>query len=217
MRFLPLYKFVSGDIAAKTVAETQPAKIAAMEGHWETSSHAPFHLFGFPDEKTETTKYSIEIPYALSFLAHGDITKEVVGLKSIDKDKRPPVLVVHIAFQIMIACGLFMMFTMLWAVFLKIRKKELVKDKLLLWLSVICTPLGFIALEAGWTVTEVGRQPYIINGIMLTKDAVTKVPVLAATFILFLLIYFILFVAVIYLMKRQVISSLGVGDDTTNA
>lgn len=209
--FTPL-QFISGDLCAKQVAEYQPAKFAAMEGHWQTQGYAPFHLLGIPNEETETTDYAIEIPYLLSFLAYGDIAKEVIGLKSIAKEDRPPVAIVHIAFQIMIACGTFMLLTILWAGFLKLRKRPITDNHPLLIMSMISTPLGFIAIQAGWTVTEVGRQPFIINGLMRTKDAVTNVPYLEVTFSLFIAIYLVLLIAVIYLMKNQVLASLGVDD-----
>lgn len=206
------FQLFSGDLCAKNIADNQPAKFAAMEGHWETQTYAPFHLLGWPNEKTEKTEYAIEIPYLLSFLAQGDISKEVIGLKSIPKDERPPVAPVHVSFQIMIACGMLMLLTALYGCYLRLRKRDLVSNKPFLWLNVICTPLGFIAIEAGWVVTEVGRQPWIINGYMRTKDAVTEVPYVGVTFAFFLLIYLVLFIAVIYLMKRQVFLSLGVDD-----
>lgn len=207
--FTPL-QFISGDLCAKNVAKYQPAKFAAMESHWDTKGYASFHLLGWPDEKNERTDYAIKIPYLLSFLAYGDISQEVVGLKSIKKELRPPVAVTHFAFQIMIGSGMLMLLALLWAAYLKLRKRDLTSDKFLLILSVICAPLGFIAIEAGWIVTEVGRQPYIISGLMFTKDAVTEVPHLGVTFSFFILIYFVLSMAVIYLMRKQVFLSLGV-------
>lgn len=210
--FTPFQVF-TGDLSAKHVAKYQPAKFAAMEGHWETQAYAPFHLLGLPSEKTETTDYAIKVPYLLSLLAHGDISQKVIGLKDIPKEDRPPVAVVHWGFQIMIACGMYMILVSLFGVFLRLRKKDLTQNRLFLWLTAFATPLGFIAVEAGWTVTEVGRQPFIINGFMRTKDAVTDVPYLEVTFLLFILIYFVLSTAVIYLMKRQVFLSLGVDND----
>lgn len=205
-------QFVTGDLAAKHVARYQPAKFAAMEGHWETEAYAPFVLFGFPDQEAEVTRYALEIPYVLSFLAHGDISKPVTGLKEISTENRPPVAVVHWAFQIMIGAAMFMSLTLIVGLYWIIRRRDVMKNRLLLWLSVICAPLGFIAVEAGWVVTEVGRQPFIIAGFMRTKDAVTNVPYLGVTFTLFILIYIVLFLAVGYLMKHQVLQSIG-GDD----
>lgn len=209
--FTPL-QFVAGDIAAKHVADTQPAKFAAMEGHWETETHAAFNLLGFPDEEDEVTRYAIRIPSVLSFLAQGDFAASVTGLKDIKKEHRPPVAVVHWAFQIMIASAMFMSLVTVIGIYWRIRKRDLSTNRLLLWLSVACSPIGFVAIEAGWVVTEVGRQPFIIQGFMLTKDAVTNVPYLSVTFTMFMLIYAVLFLAVIYLMRHQVFLSMG-GDD----
>ncbi len=175
-------QFLSGDIAAKTVAKTQPAKFAAMEGHWNTEPYAPFNILGIVDEEKEETRYAIKLPYVLSFLAHNDIAAPVIGLKDIKKEDRPPVSIVHWSFQIMIGCAMIMMLAALLGLYLCVRKRDLTNNRLLLWLNVVCAPLGFIAIEAGWVVTEVGRQPYIIGGIMRTKDAVTNVPHLGVTF-----------------------------------
>ncbi len=205
---IPL-QFLSGDLSAKHVAKYQPAKFAAMEGHWETQKSAPFHILGFPSEERETTDYAIKIPYLLSFLKDLDPHSEVVGLKSIPKEDRPPVAVTHWSFQVMIGIGMLMMLTIMWAGYLRFRKRDLTTNKPLLWLLIFCSPLGFVAVEAGWMVTEVGRQPFIINGYMRTKDAVTNVPHLGVTFSLFMLIYIVLFIAVIYLMRRQVFLSMG--------
>ena len=212
--FTPI-QFVAGDLAAKHVAKYQPAKFAAMEGHWETEPYAAFNIFGFPDQEKEETTFAIKIPYVLSFLAHNDIAKEVIGLKDIVKENRPPVAIVHWSFQIMIGSALFMMLTAVCGIYLRLRKRDPTVNRLFLWLCVLCTPLGFIALEAGWMVTEVGRQPFIIGGIMRTKDAVTNVPFLGVTFTLFMLIYLVLIVAVIYLMRHQVFLSMG-GDDANS-
>lgn len=204
---------VSADLSAKHVAKSQPAKFAAMEGHWETEANASFTLLGWPNEEAERTDYAIKIPFVLSFLAHGDPSAKVIGLKDIPKENRPPVTVVHVAFQIMIACAMVMGLITALTIYLKLRRRDLTTNKLLLWLSVLCAPLGFLAIEAGWTVTEVGRQPFIIYGIMRTKDAVTNVPFLEVTFSFFILIYIVLSVAVVYLMRRQVFLSFGVDDD----
>src|SRR5262245_609925 len=115
----------------------------------------------------------------------------------------------------MITCGVLMLLAFAWAIFLKIKKRDLSEQRPFLWFSVFCAPLGFIAIEAGWMVTEVGRQPFIISGYMLTKDAVTHVPYLSVTFSLFVLIYFVLAMAVIYLMRKQVFLSLGVDNVDT--
>lgn len=195
---------LSGDISAKDIAERQPAKLAAMEAHFETTSHAPLIIGGIPDEETETVKYAIEIPGALSFLAHGDFDSEVIGLDKIPKSDRPPVLVTHFAFQIMVGCGMIMMalaalyFIAIW------KKKTWLRQRWFLILYVLATPLGFIAVEAGWTVTEVGRQPWILYGIMRTSEAVTPMPGIQYSLLIFSLVYISLSIAVIFLLYRQI-------------
>jgi len=195
---------ISGDISAKDVAQRQPAKLAAMEALYKTEKPAPLLIGGIVDEKNKTVSKAVEIPGALSFLAHGDFKAEVKGLDQIPEDEHPPVAITHYAFQIMVGLGTVMMiisliyFVVLW------RKKTVLDTKWLLKLFVFAIPLGYIALEAGWTVTEIGRQPWIINGIMRTKDAVTPMPGIAWSFYLFSAIYFSLSLIVIFLLYRQI-------------
>lgn len=194
---------LSGDAAAKDVAQRQPTKLAAMEAHFHTEKGAPFLLGGIPDEETETVHYGIKIPYLLSFLAHGDIHAEVEGLDKTPKDERPPVAVVHYAFQIMIGLGCFLLSIGLFFFFLQWKKPHVLLKKWWLKLMVFCTPLGFIALEAGWTVTEVGRQPWIIYKIMKTKDAATVMPGMQYSFYFTMFVFLVLTIILIGLMKRQ--------------
>jgi cytochrome bd ubiquinol oxidase subunit I len=195
---------ISGDISAKDIVERQPAKFAAMESHFHTSQPASFLLFGIPDVENQTVKFGIHIPYLLSFLAHGDPEAEVTGLDKIPKEEWPPVLIVHTAFQIMILCGVFMMLVGMLFLFLRWKKKDLLFHKNFLRLIAITTPLGFIAVEAGWTVTEVGRQPWIIYGIMKTADAVTPMPGIFYSLLLITFVYLILSFIVFWLLTRQI-------------
>lgn len=197
---------ISGDFSAKDIAERQPAKLAAMEGHFETSQPADLIIGGIPNEETKEVSYALRIPNMLSFLAHGDFNAEVVGLDQFPEDEWPPVLITHIAFQIMVACGFVMMFVGLIYLYLYCRKKEKLQSRWFLWLVGLCTPLGFIAVEAGWTVTEVGRQPWIIYGIMKTEEAVSTMPGLQYPFYIFTTVYLILIVLVVWLMYRQIIT-----------
>lgn len=197
---------ISGDFSAKDVADRQPAKLAAMEGHFETSQPADLIIGGIPDEETKEVNYALRIPNMLSFLAHGDFNAEVIGLDQFPEDEWPPVLITHIAFQIMVACGFLMMFVGLIYLYLYWRKKEKLQSKWFLWLVGLCTPLGFIAVEAGWTVTEVGRQPWIIYGIMKTEDAVSSMPGLQYPFFIFTAVYLLLAFIVTWLMYRQIIT-----------
>jgi cytochrome d ubiquinol oxidase subunit I len=195
---------ISGDISAKDVAGRQPAKLAAMEAHFHTEKAAPLIIGGIPDTAAKDVKYAIKIPGLLSFMAHGDFNAEVTGLDKIPSQDQPPVAVTHYAFQIMVGLGMAMLglavlyFIALW------KKKQWLDQKWLLKLFVVATPLGFLALEAGWTVTEVGRQPWIINGVMRTADAVTPMPGIRYSFYLFTAVYISLSVIVTFLLYRQI-------------
>lgn len=197
---------LSGDYAAKSVAERQPAKLAAMEGHFKTSQPADLIVGGIPDVENEEVDFAIRIPGMLSFLAHGDFNAEVTGLDQIPRDEWPPVVITHIAFQIMVGAGVIMMIVGLVYLYFLWRKKSFWQKRWFLWLVGICTPLGFLAVEAGWTVTEVGRQPWIIYEIMKTKDAVSSMPGLQYPFYLFTGLYLLLSAIVTWLMYRQIIT-----------
>lgn len=194
---------LSGDLSAKDIAKRQPAKLAAMEAHFHTREKASLIVGGIPDEKNEEVDYAVELPGMLSFLAHGDFEKEVIGLDQFAKEDRPPVTITHFAFQIMVGIGMFMM---LLAVifFLSYWKRKWWQARWFIMLFAIATPLGFIAVEAGWTVTEVGRQPWIIHNVMRTVDAVTPMPGIAYSFYIFTAIYLSLTVVVIFLLNRQI-------------
>jgi cytochrome bd ubiquinol oxidase subunit I len=198
---------VSGDFLARQVFRFQPIKLAAMEGQFETERRAPLRIGGWPNEQSEKTDHAIEIPAGLSLLVHHRADGEIKGLKDFPRDQWPPVPIVHVAFQIMIACGIVMMFAAVIGASLVWRKKPLCDQRWFLKLAIVCGPLGFIAIEAGWTVTEVGRQPWIIYGIMRTADAVTPMPGLIVPFITFTVLYLFLGFVVVFLLKRQVFQS----------
>ncbi|MCA9521526.1 MAG: cytochrome ubiquinol oxidase subunit I [Myxococcales bacterium] len=199
-----LGQLVSGDISAKHVAKHQPIKFAALEAHWETTRGAPARIGGWPDQKREITRFSIEIPYLLSVLAFNDPHAEVKGLKSVPRELRPPVLVTHLAFQLMVGCGVFLALVALLAGWLRLRKIDVASRRWFLRLLAASGPLGFIAIEAGWTVTEVGRQPYVIQGLMRTRSAVTPMPALIIPLVAFCLLYLFLGAIVAVLLKRHV-------------
>ncbi len=190
-----------GHFAGERVAELQPAKLAAIEGHFKTASHAPLTLGGIPDEETQTMKWGIEIPGALSILAHRDPAAEVIGLDRFPKEDWPPVLIVHVAFQIMVALGMLMaLLAVLYFWFL--RKGRFPRG--FLWALALATPLGMLAIEAGWVVTEVGRQPWIIYEVLRTEDGVTPVPGMVYHFGLFLILYLGLAGVTAWLFARQI-------------
>ena len=195
---------LSGDISAKDVAKRQPAKLAAMEALYKTEQPAPLLIGGIVNEKDQTVKGAIKIHGALSFLAHGDFKAEVKGLDQIPKDEQPPVAITHYAFQIMVGIGSLLALISLVFFINLFRKKSFLEKTWLLKLFVFAIPLGYIALEAGWVVTEVGRQPWIIYGIMRTRDAVTPMPGIAYSFYIFSAIYVSLSIVVTFLLYRQI-------------
>jgi len=180
---------ISGDMSARTVAEWQPIKLAALEGQFETETGAPLRIGGVPDPTAAVTRYAIEIPRGLSLLAFHDPNASVKGLTAFHRDLWPPVAPVHIAFQIMIATGSAMALVSAWATVVALRRRDIVQSRWLLRALAVIAPFGFIATEAGWTVTEVGRQPWVISGMLRTAEAVTPMPGLAVPMVLFALLY----------------------------
>jgi len=165
-----------GDLAAKLVAERQPVKLAALEGQWETESHAPEHIGGIPIPSEEKTIWAIEIPGLLSWLAYGSTDAVVEGLRAVPPADRPNVVLVHLAFQLMVAIGFGLLGLGAWAGIAAWRRKRLPEGKWFLRAAVLAGPAAFVAIESGWIVTEVGRQPWIVQSIMRTADAVTTRP-----------------------------------------
>jgi cytochrome d ubiquinol oxidase subunit I len=194
---------LQGDRLAKQTAVLQPAKLAAMESLFLTAKPAPLVIGGIPSEETQTVRYGIHIPKLLSFLAHGDFEAEVIGLDQFPRENWPPVAVTHFAFQIMVGIGVLLAVVGAWSLFALWRRPERLRSRRVLRLFAICAPLGFIAIEAGWTVTEVGRQPWIIYGFMRTEDAVTPMPGLIYPMMLFTGVYLLLAFIVTWLMVRQ--------------
>jgi cytochrome bd ubiquinol oxidase subunit I len=196
----------SGDWAGRVVARTQPAKLAALEGQFATEAHAPLRIGGIPDVNARETRYALEIPGGLSWLAHGDSSARVTGLNDIPRELWPPVAAVHISFQTMVAIGSWLGFLALWAGVLWWRGR-LFESRLFLRAIFLSTALGFVAVEAGWMVTELGRQPWIIQGVMRTFEAVTPMPGLLLPFVLFTVIYIGLGAVVIDLIRRTVVET----------
>jgi cytochrome d ubiquinol oxidase subunit I len=198
---------LSGDVSARHVAHAQPVKLAAMEGHFETEKDAPLHIGGWPDEAARQTRYALKIPYGLSLLAFHDPHAVVKGLNDFARRDWPPVAVVHVAFQVMVGCGTVMAMTAVLGGVLFLRRRALPDAPWYLRLVTLTGPLGFVAIEAGWTVTEVGRQPWIVQGVMRTAEAVTPMPRLVVPFATFTLLYVFLAFVVVFLLRRQVFES----------
>lgn len=198
---------LSGDRSAKEIAVVQPIKLAAAEGHYHTQRHAPLHLGGLPDDATMTTPWAIELPGGLSFLAFGDTDAEVKGLADFPRDEWPPVRSTHLAFQVMVGCGTALAGVALLTVLLALARKQWLLSRPYLSALIACSPLGFIAMEAGWLVTELGRQPWIVRGYLRTGEGVTPFPHLFAPFWLFTIVYVVLGVMVVVLLRRQILAS----------
>jgi len=152
-------------------------------------------------------RFGLEIPYGLSLLAHHDPGAEVIGLDRVPRMDWPHVPTVHVAFQIMVGLGTAMALVALWSAWAALRGWDLTRNRLLLKAIALCAPFGFIAIEAGWTVTEVGRQPWIVYGVLRTSEAVTPMPGLAWTFLGFSLLYLFLGIVVAWLLYTQIIRS----------
>jgi len=195
---------LTGDLLAKDVAKRQPLKLAAMESLFKTQQHAPLLIGGIPNLEQQKVNYGIELPSMLSFLAKADFSAEVQGLTDFPRSEWPPVLIVHFAFQIMVAVGFTLVALAILLIYILWRAPRLLEKSWLLKILALSTPLGFIAIEAGWVVTEVGRQPWIIYKIMKTSDAVTPVPGIIYSFIISIFIYISLSYLIIRIMRRQV-------------
>ena len=200
-------QIVSGDLIARMVADRQPAKFAAMEAHYRTEAGAAITIGGIPDDTAMRTRYTLRIPMGLSLLARGDARAVVRGLDSVPRDEWPDTRIVHWAFDLMVGAGCAMLAAAGWAGWLWWRRRRLPDDRWLLRALVVAGPLGFIAIEAGWVVTEVGRQPWIIYGVMRTSEAVTPMPGLVVPFVTFTAVYVFLSVVLVYVLRRQFLAT----------
>jgi cytochrome d ubiquinol oxidase subunit I len=194
---------VEGDFHAKDVTEKQPVKLAAMESLWETTRQAPIYLFAVPDE--ENGRNAVEllpIPGVLSFLGHGDFNAEVKGLNDFPRDERPPVLPVFLAFRGMVALGTYFVLITLYGM---LRRNKLLESPLLLKAMLFSIPLPYLAIQLGWIVTELGRQPWIVWGMMRTSDAASPIAAsqVITTLVGFTLVYSLLGFAGYYLIYKH--------------
>lgn len=198
---------ITGDISARYVARWQPPKLAAMEGQFRTQSGAPLRIGGIPDVSAQRTRWAIEIPNGLSLLAFHDPHALVRGLDAVPRRDWPPVPIVHVAFQIMVALGTYLALLGVWVVIETLRRRDLAANRWLMRAVAAATPMGFLCIEAGWTVTEVGRQPWVIYGVMRTADSVTPMPGLIVPFLVISALYCFLGVVVVWLLYDLVIRS----------
>ena len=193
---------IQGDLHARHVTQVQPAKLAAMESLWETTTQAPIHLIALPDEKNERNAIQIgSIPGVLSFLGHHDFDAEIKGLKAFPKDERPPVLLTFLSFRGMVALGSYFVLMMIIGVW---RRNQLLESPWYLKLMLYSIPLPYIAIQLGWIVAEVGRQPWIVYGIMKTSDAVSPIATsqVGTSLVAFVLVYALLGAVGYYLIFK---------------
>jgi cytochrome bd ubiquinol oxidase subunit I len=195
---------LSGDISARDVARRQPAKLAAMEAHFKTERQAPLIIGGIPDTKNKQVNYAIKLPGLLSLMTYDDFNAEVKGLDQVPEADQPPIAITHYAFQVMVGFGMLMLALAVLYFIALFRQRKWFGKEWFLKLFAFATPAGFIAVEAGWTVTEVGRQPWIIQDIMRTAEAVTPMPGIRYTFYLFTAVYLSLSLVVIFMLYRQI-------------
>jgi cytochrome d ubiquinol oxidase subunit I len=205
---IPL-QIMSGDHSARVVGRLQPAKLAAMEAHYRTQTGAPLLIGGIPNDETRTTDYALSIPSGLSFLLADDPNAKVAGLEEFPQDNWPNVRAVHWSFDIMVASGMAMLALAVWSGWLWWQRRPLADHPRLLRALVAAGPLGFVAIEAGWVVTEVGRQPWIIYGVMRTEDAVTPMTWIVVPFAAFTVLYAFLAFIVLFLLRRQFLEAPG--------
>lgn len=185
---LSITTVIAGDFSAKFLAKHQPIKLAAMEWHFDTEKQAPLIVGGILDEKTQRVKYALKIPYGLSFLSHNDINKEVIGLNEFPKDEWPP-LFIHYTFDLKIMIAAYLtsisfIFFLLWRI-----KKLNEWNPWMMRGILLAAPLAFIAIELGWITAEVGRQPWILVGLMKVKHAATSSTQVGLIFAMFSLLY----------------------------
>ena len=205
-------QLILGDMHGLNTLKHQPVKVSAMEGLWENEKGAALILFGIPNEKEEVTDYSIKIPKLSSLILTHDLEGEVKGLKSWPKKERPPVLMVFYAFRVMVGIGMLMILTGVIAIFLIIRHRLFTTRWFQLWCMAL-TPAGFVAVIAGWIVTECGRQPYIVYNVLKTSAAIS--PIAASNVYIslpaFVLVYTLVFGSGTYYILKLIANGPKVG------
>jgi cytochrome bd ubiquinol oxidase subunit I len=192
---------VVGDWATRAVAESQPAKFAAMEGLAHTADGAPFTIGGSYDEHTGDMVGAVEIPRLLSLLLEFDPSARITGLDAVPAADRPPVTITHLAFDVMVGIGTLLVLLAAWAAWLAWRRRFF-RDRALRWALAVAGPLPFVALIAGWIVTEVGRQPWIVYQVMRVPEALTTRTGLATFFYVTAAVYLVLSVALVAILRR---------------
>jgi cytochrome d ubiquinol oxidase subunit I len=204
--FLAPLQLILGDMHGLNTRKYQPVKLAAIEGRWETGRSVPLTLFAWPDEAAEADRYAIEIPHLGSLILTHAWNGEVRGLKEVGRNDRPPVPVVFFAFRAMVASGLLILTVAVVGAWLRY-SGHLFSNSWFRRLLIACTPLGWVATLAGWIVTETGRQPYVVYGMLRTEDAISPIATVANVFslVLFLIVYSGLFCGFLWYWLRIVL------------
>jgi cytochrome bd ubiquinol oxidase subunit I len=194
---------VAGDLHGLNTLEHQPAKIAAMEGHWETRAGQPLILVGWPSMAAETTSYTVELPKVGSLILTHDWNGSVKGLKAWPPQERPNATIVFWSFRIMVGIGLLMVLVGVWSLLQRYRR-QLTASAALLRFAVLMSPAGFIAVLAGWITTEVGRQPYTVYGLLRTAQSHSPIDAaaVAGSLLAFIVVYFAAFGAGTFYILR---------------
>ena len=209
-------QFVLGDMHGLNTREYQPAKLAAIEGRWDTASPSPLTLFGWPDQAAERNRYDVELPYLGSLILTHSLTGEIKGLKDFPRDQRPPVWPVFWGFRLMVGIGCVMLATVITGWVLR-RRGRLFERPWYLRLCMGTAPLGFVAVIAGWVTTEVGRQPWTVYGQMRTADSVSPSltgPDVLTSLILYIVVYLVMYPAGLAYMASIVRAGVQGGEPT---
>ncbi len=204
--FASLFQLYTGDRSAVGVSKNQPAKLAAIEGHFDSSAVADIHLFGWVDQNNREVKFSVSIPGLLSYLVYGDASKPIRGLNSFPQNEIPPVNIVFQSYHLMVAIGFMLIAISVLGIFLWWRGK-LFNHRWLLWVFVFAVLGPQIANQVGWITAEVGRQPWIVYGLLKTSEAFSKSvssSQIVFSLILFTVIYLFLFILFIYLLNEKI-------------
>jgi cytochrome d ubiquinol oxidase subunit I len=202
-------QIVLGDASGLVIAAHQPAKLAASEGHWETNlpgQGAPWALLAWPDPAAQRNRWAIELPSGLSLLATHSLTGRVPGLKEFPRADQPPVLVPFYALRIMVAIGFWLLLLTAWTLWVWRRGRALQRERRLLGFWVASLPLGYLAVEMGWLLREVGRQPWVVQGLLRTGEAASALPAetVGASLLAYVVIYGTLLTVFLVYARRLV-------------
>ncbi len=204
--FSSLFQLFTGHQSAVGISETQPVKLAAFEAHYDSSAPGDLYLFGWVNEKNQQVNFGVKIPGMLSYLIYGDSQKPVTGLNAFKPDERPPVNIVFQSYHLMVAIGFTLIALSIIGIFF-LWKKTLFNKKWLLWIFVIAVLGPQIANQIGWISAEVGRQPWIVYGLLKTSEGLSKVVTtnqVVFSLVLFTVIYFLLFLLFLYLLNEKI-------------